>query len=43
MRIDLSDEEKANLVAFLKALTDDELLTSSRFSDPWGGDGLPQP
>lgn len=43
VRIDLSDEEKANLVAFLKALTDDELLTSSRFSDPWSGDGLPQP
>ncbi|MEF3365284.1 MbnH family di-heme enzyme [Methylocystis sp. 9N] len=33
--IDLSEQEKRDLVAFLKTLTDEELLTSSRFSDPW--------
>ncbi|UZX13268.1 hypothetical protein OGR47_07470 [Methylocystis sp. MJC1] len=33
--IDLTPQEKADLVAFLKTLTDDTLLTSARFSDPW--------
>jgi cytochrome c peroxidase len=33
--IDLSEQEKRDLLAFLKTLTDEELLTSSRFSDPW--------
>lgn len=35
VKINLTDSEKADLVAFLKTLTDDELLTSPRFSDPW--------
>lgn len=35
VRLDLSDEEKADLLAFLKTLTDEELLTSPRFADPW--------
>lgn len=30
-----SAQEKADLVAFLKALTDTELLTAPRFADPW--------
>lgn len=34
-RIDLSAQEKADLVAFLKTLTDETLLTSSRFSNPF--------
>jgi cytochrome c peroxidase len=34
-RIDLNAQEKADLVAFLKALTDDSLLTSSRFANPF--------
>ncbi|KAF2989909.1 di-heme enzyme [Methylocystis sp. MJC1] len=35
VKIDLTPQEKADLVAFLKTLTDDTLLTSARFSDPW--------
>jgi cytochrome c peroxidase len=33
--IDLTDQEKADLVAFLGTLTDREFLTSRRFSDPF--------
>jgi cytochrome c peroxidase len=33
--IDLSEQEKRDLVAFLKTLTDEEFLNSPRFSDPW--------
>lgn len=35
VKIDLTPQEKADLVAFLKTLTDETLLTSPRFSDPW--------
>lgn len=35
VKIDLAPQEKADLLAFLKTLTDETLLTSSRFSDPW--------
>ena len=35
MKIDLTPQEKADLLAFLKTLTDERLLTSPRFSDPW--------
>jgi cytochrome c peroxidase len=35
VKIDLSAQEKADLLAFLKTLTDETLLTSPRFSDPW--------
>jgi len=34
-RIDLDAQEKADLIAFLKTLTDENLLTSSRFSNPF--------
>lgn len=34
-RIDLSAQDKADLIAFLKTLTDDELLTDPRFADPF--------
>jgi cytochrome c peroxidase len=34
-KVDLTPDEKADIVAFLKTLTDDELLRSPRFSDPW--------
>jgi len=34
-KIDMTAEEKAYLVAFLKTLTDESLMTSNRFSDPW--------
>jgi cytochrome c peroxidase len=37
VKIDLSAQEKADLVAFLKTLTDDALLVSPRFADPWSG------
>ena len=33
--IDLTPQEKSDLIAFLKTLTDDSLLTSPRFADPW--------
>lgn len=35
VKIDLTSQEKADLLAFLKTLTDETLLTSPRFSDPW--------
>jgi len=35
VRIDFTPQEKADLLAFLKTLTDETLLTSPRFSDPW--------
>ncbi|HTV31560.1 MAG TPA: di-heme enzyme [Methylocella sp.] len=35
VKIDLTAEEKADIVAFLKTLTDESLMTSDRFSDPW--------
>ncbi len=35
VRIDLSPEEKADLVAFLRCLTDESFLGSERFADPW--------
>jgi cytochrome c peroxidase len=35
VKIDLSAQEKADLLAFLKTLTDETLLASPRFSDPW--------
>lgn len=31
----ISDEEKADLIAFLEALTDHEFVTDPRFGDPW--------
>jgi cytochrome c peroxidase len=34
-RIDLSAQDKADLIAFLKTLTDDTLLTHPKFSDPF--------
>ncbi len=37
VRIDLTQREKADLLAFLKTLTDETLLTSPRFADPWTG------
>lgn len=37
VKIDLSPQEKADLVAFLNTLTDETLLGSPRFSDPWTG------
>jgi len=33
--LDLTDQEKADLVAFLRALTDESFLTDPRFSDPF--------
>lgn len=38
VKIDLSQQEKADLVAFLKTLTDESLLTSPRLSDPWSAE-----
>jgi cytochrome c peroxidase len=35
VKIDLTPQEKEDLLAFLKTLTDETLLSSSRFSDPW--------
>ena len=34
-RIDLTEQDKADLVAFLKTLTDHEFLTNPKFSDPF--------
>lgn len=34
-RIDLTDQDKADLIAFLKTLTDESLLTNARFSNPF--------
>ncbi len=31
----LTDAERSDLIAFLESLTDEELLTDSRWSDPW--------
>lgn len=36
-RLHLTDGEKRDLLAFLKTLTDETLLTSPRFADPWKG------
>jgi cytochrome c peroxidase len=33
--IDLSPQEKSDLIAFLKTLTDESFLASPRFSNPW--------
>jgi cytochrome c peroxidase len=33
----LSAQERADLIAFLESLTDDELVRDPRWSDPWGG------
>ena len=38
---ELSDTEKADLLAFLNALTDEEFLTNPALSDPYEGDGSP--
>ena len=32
----LSSEERADVIAFLRALTDESFLTDPRFSDPFG-------
>ena len=42
VRIDLTPQEKADLLAFLKTLTDETLLTSPRFADPWSGSTGPK-
>ncbi|HPM25287.1 MAG TPA: di-heme enzyme, partial [Phycisphaerae bacterium] len=34
-RIDLSDQEQADIVSFLKTLTDHEFLTNPRHADPF--------
>jgi cytochrome c peroxidase len=34
-RLNLSDQEKAALVAFMKTLTDQELLNDEKFSSPF--------
>jgi cytochrome c peroxidase len=31
----LSDQERADLLAFLESLTDEEFLTNPKFSNPW--------
>jgi cytochrome c peroxidase len=31
----ISDDEKADILAFLQSLTDDEFVSDPRFSDPW--------
>jgi cytochrome c peroxidase len=35
VKIDLTPQEKSDLVAFLKTLSDGSLLTSERYSNPW--------
>jgi cytochrome c peroxidase len=35
VQIDMTKQEKADLLAFLKTLTDDDLITSERYSNPW--------
>lgn len=37
----LTKEERADLIEFLKSLTDDELLHDPRWGDPWGGMNAP--
>ena len=32
---ELTDDERADLIAFLESLTDDDFLTDPRFADPW--------
>ncbi|WP_020408298.1 methanobactin export MATE transporter MbnM [Hahella ganghwensis] len=32
---DITEQEKADLIAFLNSLTDETFLTNERFSDPW--------
>lgn len=39
----LTAEERADLLAFLKSLTDGEFLVDPRFSDPWGDGSQPVP
>ena len=34
-QLHMTDEEKSALVAFLRTLTDEELLTDPKFSDPF--------
>ena len=34
-RINLSAQDKADLIAFLRTLTDEDLLTNARFSNPF--------
>jgi cytochrome c peroxidase len=34
---EVSEDEVADLVAFLHSLTDQTLLTDRRWSDPWSG------
>ncbi|HVZ34431.1 MAG TPA: di-heme enzyme [Polyangiaceae bacterium] len=36
----LSDDERANVIAFLGSLTDQEFITNPAFSDPWHGEDL---
>jgi cytochrome c peroxidase len=33
---EVSEAEKADIIAFLESLTDQEFITDPRFSDPWG-------
>jgi cytochrome c peroxidase len=35
VKIDFTPQEKADLLAFLKTLTDERLVASPRFADPW--------
>lgn len=37
----LTDDQRANLIAFLESLTDEEFLTDPRFSDPFGNEVPP--
>jgi hypothetical protein len=32
---ELSDKERADVIAFLESLTDEEFLTNPAFGDPW--------
>jgi cytochrome c peroxidase len=36
-RIDLDAQERADIVAFLKTLTDEEFLRNPKFADPFAG------
>jgi cytochrome c peroxidase len=40
-RIDLTAEEKQDLLAFLETLTDESLLSNPQWSDPWATTGNP--
>ena len=35
---ELSEDERADVIAFLESLTDEEFLTNPAFSDPFAGD-----